>query len=205
MARIHVAIPNGLLQFTLGNVSAGTLAKVNQWHTNRGGTAVSPGDDNPLFVKLLEYGLEGVVWKKGSGGAQTLAVAGPFRDAEFWSIGEAKFIVGLEGDVRGLPCWFPIAAANLNDEIPAEFPNRTWEDGSIDPENPVTTVHTWNTWYDGMPGHDPVELPDGGGTYYCSAANTWNRGRPIDASVWVAAGLNPIGVEAFKDLQPETP
>ena len=201
MAMIFVKIPKGCLKAQLGNVSAATLAKINAWLTSRGKPTIAVGDDNPLFTKLLEYGLEGVEWKIPNGPATTLATSGPYYEEDFWSEAEVKFLVDLEGDVTGWPCWFPIPAANLNDPVPAEFPNRTWV-GATDPENPVVVDHTWTTWYDGMPGHDPVELPAGSGTYYCSAADTWNQGRPIDASVWRAAGLNPITASEYIALQP---
>lgn len=148
------------------------------------GTSLAIGDSNPVWADLQDLDLGGGPLVRGAG-LLDLAEVTPLENLSFLSLPQVQLAVVVGGDVLGMPVYFVVADKTA--EVPASFPNRTYfvEDPE-DPENPTETVHTWETYYDGMPGHDPIEID---GAFWCSSANTWNLGQPLPASAWALSGL----------------
>lgn len=163
------------------------------------GTALIEGDTNPVWYDLQDLDLGGGPLTRGSN-LSDLATVTPIENKAFLTIGHCQLAVSVGGDVEGYPVYFAIA--DIDTDVPAGWPNREWTDAT-DEENPVQVVHTWRTWYDGMPGHDPY-FSSTDNTYYCSSANTWDRGEPMLASVWAFSGLtikNQAEFVALRDAE----
>lgn len=163
---------------------------------------LEPGDPNPFFAVIDAIKREGGQVNLGSGPTE-LASAFPVSRAEWQQIGYCIALVVTGGDVTGMQVYFEIS--DLSAEVPASFPNRTYSQfDEANPEaEPTEVTHTWATWYGGMPGHDPIEI---GGQFYCSSANTWDRGRPLAASAWaLLVAAQSLVVKSVAEVQAMQP
>jgi hypothetical protein len=161
---------------------------------------LQPGDPNPFFQIVDAVEREGGDLKVGNSPLE-MAEASPIVRKEWLQIGYCFALVYTGGDAIGFPVYFVVD--DLTVEVPETFPNRTYT-VLADPEDPESesteVVHTWESWYQGpQPFSPPVEID---GTYYCVNANTWDRGKPLDASVWVMGGVDAITVDQYQSLLP---
>lgn len=153
---------------------------------------LQPGDPNPFFQIVDAVEREGGTLKLGNSPFAP-ATAYPISREEWHKIGYYVALAMTGGDAEGAQVYFQVSS--LSDAIPATFPNRTYFTG--DEESQVENIHTWETWYEGMPGHAPRQI---GGNWYCSSANTWGRGEHVKASEWLPAYLGGLTVLSQGDF-----
>lgn len=188
----YLALPTGL---TFSDIREGippqaipTLNAVFQ-------TALETGSDNPVVLRLNDFDMGGAAFLRGAG-MSDLAYCGPIENISHIPETYLQLMVGVGGDLLGYPVWFEIPDPTA--DIPATFPNRTYEE-LVDPEDPeagtTTTVHTWETWgASTRPDLLPQEI---NGTWYRSNKCPYfsehkyakGVGMPLPASSWVASGL----------------
>lgn len=151
------------------------------------------GGNDAIYSLVLVAVSRGIIVEELGGGQVQMQ---GIKDMDLVTVDVVQMLVSENCEVYGYPVYFEVADKTA--EVPTNFPNRTYfVENEEDPENPTETVRTWETWYNGMPGHSPVEID---GKFYCSSANTWNMGQPIPASLW--GGLNIVSLSQFAALQP---
>lgn len=159
---------------------------------NASGLSLSIGDANPFWGRLVDIALGGGSFTRGD----EYAFSSEITKTNDITIDEIKLICAIGGEVYGLNVYFIVD--DLDVEIPVSFPNRISYNWDEDTQETISISHTWRTWYSNMPGHNPNDTPEGeeiqpvDGVYKCSSANTWNSGRPIDASCWAFTNLEVI-------------
>lgn len=157
------------------------------------GASLSPGDANPVWQDLQDLDLGGGPLTRGQT-LDSLATVDEIQNAAFLEIAQVQLAVALGGEVDGMLVYFEID--DLTDEVPAEFPNRTYTVLS-DPEDlgsGVETAHTWETWgaYEGDSAGDlPVQV---GEKWYRTSRDRNNGGDYMPASAWVPASQSGLVV-----------
>lgn len=174
------------------------------------GTTLAVGDINPVWPDLQDIALGGGSFIR-PGPLAAIANSSPIENTSFLKPQQAQLAVAVGGEVTGMEVYFELD--NLDAEVPATFPNRTYivppepvpepepvppeldEEGNpIEPEptpepepvEPVVGVHTWATWGRDGESHAPVQIGD---KWYKSSADARNLGQPIPASAWAFSGL----------------
>lgn len=194
----YLKLPTGL---TFSDIREGlppqSLPALNTFLAAIGKPAVAVGDDNPLVLRLNDFDMGGAAFVRGSAMSDP-AYCGPIGNIAHIPDFYIQLMVGVVGDLLSYPCDFELADPTA--EIPATFPNRTFEqlDDPSDPESTTTTVvHTWQTWgAETRPDLLPEQID---GKWYRSNKNPYYSdngffkgvGIPLNASVWVPAGLSP--------------
>lgn len=152
-----------------------------------------PGRPSPFYEALDNANQDGVTLTRGSGGPTSLAVVEGTVDKEWQLPGRQLMVTVAGGYTQGVTVYFPIA--DITDEVPASFPNRTYNSG--------TSVYTWETYGLATNGsHAPVLID---GTYYRSSC-CGESGEPLLSTHWVpyllASGFDKvISVDQFKEIQ----
>lgn len=186
MPQVYIKIPTGL---TFAKIKSGVnLDGLNAYFTSVGAPTLSVGDDNPFWQYVLELGVTGNIER--SDDPLSMAVFGPIGRTGFIDFGPIGLSLLAGGEVTGLPVWFEVANANLNDEVPIGLPGSTY----VDEEN-VEHTHTWSTYPDS--NHPPQEYA--GKTYIGGNARV---GRELDASEWHPIYANPpLGVRVISSQE----
>lgn len=195
----YLKLPTGL---TFSDIREGlpsqSLPALNEFLAAIGQPAVSVGDNNPLVLRLNDFDMGGAAFLRGNA-MDDPAFCGPIANIAHIPGFYIELMVEVGGDLLSYPCDFEITDPAA--EVPATFPNRTFEqpDDLNDPESSTTTVvHTWQTWgAETRPDLLPEQID---GKWYRSNKNPYQSdngfytgvGIPLDASVWVAAGLSPV-------------
>lgn len=152
------------------------------------------GDDTVYALVLVAISRGLYVKELGNGESQIENI----KDLELVTPEKVQLLLSKGCEITGYPIYFDVA--DIEAEVPENFPNRTYTEESEDSE-PVVKVHTWKTWYNGMPGHDPIPHENG---FYCSSANTWNKGAPLPASFWGSLTTKTVG-EVHGNSTPDEP
>lgn len=179
-------------EYSHGNVGAGQAWALSM-------LPLVPGRPSPFYEALDNATQDGAVLVRGDGGSTTLAYVEGQIDSEWQEPSRMALVVVAGGDVEGVPVYFAIA--DINAEVPASFPNRMKQTGTI--ESPSEEPYTFAEWgVTGNRSHAP-QLIDG--TYYRSSCHG-ESGEPLLASQWVpyllASGFDKvISVDQFKEIQ----
>lgn len=154
--------------------------------------------ENPVWKDLQDLDLGGGPLTRG-GSAEAMAQVTPISNASFLTVDQCGLAVAVGGDVQGFPCFVEIPVANLGDEVPATFPNRSYTvlADPDDPDSGVETVHTWETWEP----HHKLSVEILGNKYKALATSV----KYLDASQWVGQGLSVKTEPEYKKLMADNP
>lgn len=192
---MRIEVPTG---FTFSDIRSGVedhLPAFNAWLAKRGIPTVVVGSQNPMVLALNDFDMGGASWHRGAE-MSDMAVCGPISNISHFPLTYVDLVTDISGDVYQMPVFFEFSnESDLDDDVPVNFPDRTWQDGSVDPDNPVETVHTWRTW---SPSHAPVEL---GRKWYKSSETALEA---IPASCWIEeskASIDPLVVKTVNEYR----
>lgn len=207
----YVWLPSVL---TFNKLTSQTAAIVNAVHSALGLPLVTVGQVNPYYLDLNDLDLGGAPFTRDA--LPGMAYCGPFSNLSYLTIQYVSLIVAfgqvahqmddkLFSDVEGLPVWFEIT--DISAQVPEGLPDRTYQSGS--PQNPTTSIHTWETWGVYGDSHKPQLI----GTKYYRTNCIGAAGNKLNASVWVPLNntgalkvLNQSQYQAIVDAnQPQLP
>lgn len=175
--KCYLWIPSML---SLSSLSAEAVAVINAVHTAIGRPLVTEADQNPYVMALNDLDMGGAPFTRDA--QPGMAVCGPIENMSYLPLPYVQLIVAFGGDIEALLVWFELD--DLTDEVPASFPNRTYESGTI--EAPATSVHTWTTWgVAGNGSHAPRQIGD---KWYRSTC-VGESGQMLDASEYINSGM----------------
>lgn len=179
-------------EYSHGNVGAGQAWALSM-------LPLVPGRPSPFYEALDNANQDGVTLTRGTGGPTSLAVVEGEVDAEWQEPGRQLLVTVAGGYTEGATVYFPLA--DLDAEVPASFPNRMKQTGTI--ESPSEEPYTWLEWGIAANGsHAPVLID---GVYYRSSCYG-ESGEPLLSTHWVpyllAFGFDKvISVDAYKVIQ----
>lgn len=110
----------------------------------------NPGDDNPLWNRLVYMMLQRVFGHEVLDGSQYLTIDG-IDDLVDLSISQVKNLAAVGCEVLDYPAFVELASAQMSQDVPSVLTNPYQEDG--------VTLKTWTEWANGNERQN-------GGTYY---------------------------------------
>lgn len=158
------------------------------------------GSSNPMWPDLQDLDLGGGHLRYRGNTMDELAEFVGIENTSFLTIPYIQLAVAIGGEVENYGVMLELPA-NLDAEVPASFPNRSYATiDDSDPENPVesTVVHTYATYF-------PEQLrKEVEGTVYVPAQAYAGRltGDTFKASEWVASGLTVLTRSQFQAILP---
>lgn len=173
--RIYLWIPSML---SLSTLSAEAVATINAVHTALGRPTVTEADQNPYIMALNDLDMGGAPFTRDY--EPGMAICGPIENLAYLGLDYVTLIVTFGGEIEALPVFFELTEAELDQPVPAAFPERTYVDAEAQ-EGAQEQEHTWRTWGVSGASHAPVEY---GGKWYRSV-NYGASGTPLRASQWV--------------------
>lgn len=172
---IHIPV-----ELTFSTLDDSAAQRINALHNLLGLASVSPGDANPYYLRITEVALASGIDRSGD-----LAVIGPIRNMEHVPISMVDMVIGVDGDVEGLPVWFELSSdpATLDCPFSTEAPPEKWS--------------TWGTFGE---SHVPTQIGD---KWYRSSA-VGQSGALMTASWWASLSRsNVISLAQYQAIQSE--
>lgn len=153
----------------------------------------SMGGDDTMFGLTLVTATRGIFVEDF--GSNQVAVKG-LTDYSLLSKTKVGLLLSKGCDVFGYDAFFELTEEQLDEPVPASFPNRTVS--TRDPQDPqaepVVTVKTWAEW------GDPATEIDG--KWYKSNQDRDNLGIQLPASLWMNAGVPVLDPIEWRALRP---
>lgn len=166
---------------------------------------LGPGDPSPFFDPVDDISRDPTArLTRTYSSPLDLATSGP-SDRPDWNQPARLGMLAMAGGraywiqpENALPVWFKLTEAQLDEEVPAEFPSRTYTTGPIN--NQVEHVHTWRDWGVVGESHVPVELGD---HWYRSSAygQSGNHLEIAEWMMWYFAGNPVLSATEFNAVQ----
>lgn len=160
-------------------VTSQAIATINNFLSSIGQSTLpedpanAVGLPNPFVLSLNDFDMGGAAFLR-TAEMTGLASCGPIENFNHMPLAYVSLIVGVSGDVQGLPVWFEI------DDPAALCPFAP--DDLVDEDGNPIPQETWETWGTHAESHKPVQH---GAKWYRSSAVGYS-GELLKASDWVA-------------------
>lgn len=170
---IHIPV-----ELTFSTLNESAASRINTLHTILGRMSVSAGDANPYYLRLTEVAIASSIDRGGD-----MAIIGPIDHIEHIPLTMIDLILGVDGDVEGLPVWFELSS----------------DPATIDcPFSTTTPAEKWSVWGTFGESHKPIQI----GTKWYRSSAVGQSGSLMVASWWASLSRsNAISLSQFQAIQ----